>query len=118
MALLWPVAPMDCLPSWVQPHACGIAVPAVQKSCVGWLGCESFACPLQVAILYALHNGLLQGMEVSSINVPLRLSIFVQSLRRQHAPLLREIAATQQLSGEAKSALKHALADISAVFSS
>lgn len=72
----------------------------------------------QVAILYALHNRLLQGMEVSSVNVPLRLSIFVQSLRRQHAPVLREIAATQQLTDEAKAALKHALADISAVFSS
>ena len=88
------------------------------QSYAGWSGCNSSACPLQVAILYALHNGLLQGTEAGSINVPLRLSIFVQSLRRQHAPLLREIAATQQLSEEAKSALEHALADISAVFSS
>ena len=76
-------------------------------------------CPApQVAILYALHNGLLQGMEVSSVNVPLRLSLYVQSLWRQHAPVLREIATTQQLTDEAKLALKHALADISAVFSS
>ena len=72
----------------------------------------------QVAILYALQNGLLRGMEASRINVPLRLSIFVQSLWRQHAPVLREIAATQQLTDEAKAALKHALVDISAVFSS
>lgn len=71
-----------------------------------------------MAILYALQNGLLQGMEASSVNVPLRLSIFVQSLRRQHAPMLRQIASTQQLSEEAKDALKHALADITAVFSS
>ena len=71
-----------------------------------------------MAILYALENGLLQGMEGSSVNVPLRLSIFVQSLRRQHAPMLRQIASTQQLSEEAKEALKHALADITAVFSS
>ena len=81
--------------------------------------CLSQTClALQVAILYALHNGLLQGMEVSSVNMPLRLSIFVQSLWRQHAPVLREIAATQQLTDEARAALKHALADISAVFSS
>lgn len=73
---------------------------------------------LQVAILYALQNGLLQGMEAGSVNVPLRLSIFVQSLRRQHAAVLRGIAATQQLTDEAKLTLKSALADISAVFSS
>lgn len=73
---------------------------------------------MQVAILYALQNGLLQGTEAGSINVPLRLSIFVQSLWRQHAPVLREIAATQQLTDGAKAALEHALVDISAVFSS
>lgn len=72
----------------------------------------------QVAILYALHNGLLQGMDAKSVNVPLRLSILVQSLWRQHAPVLREIAATQRLTDEAKAVLEHALADISAVFSS
>jgi len=71
---------------------------------------------VQVAILFALHNGFFRNLDVSPSNVPLRLSIFVQSLRRQHPEVLRNIASTQQLTEEAKAALKQALAEISAVF--
>ena len=94
-------------------HLCYDCLPVIERD-----GDSAAPGVLQVAILYALQNGLLQGMEASSVNVPLRLSIFVQSLRRQHAPMLRQIASSQQLSDEAKETLKHALAEISAVFSS
>ena len=68
----------------------------------------------QVAILYALHNGFFRGVSLSS--VPLRQSIFVQSLRRKRPHVLREIAATQQLSEEAKAELQKALEETSAAF--
>ena len=68
----------------------------------------------QVAILYALHAGFFRG--VSPASVALRQSIFVQSLRRKRPRVLREIAATQQLSEEAKEALSATLEETSAAF--
>ncbi|KAK9915373.1 hypothetical protein WJX75_008150 [Coccomyxa subellipsoidea] len=69
----------------------------------------------QVAILYALQSGFFQ--DVSPSSVPLRQSIFIQSLRRSNPGVLRDIAATQQLTDDARAALGHALEEISAAFS-
>ena len=68
----------------------------------------------QVAILYALHAGFFAGVSPSS--VPLRQSILVHSLRRNYPGVLRDIAATQHLSDEAKAALRQAVEETSAAF--
>ena len=70
--------------------------------------------PGQVAILFALHNGFFA--DVSPSSVALRQSIFVQSLRRKRPGVLRDIAATQRLSDEAKEALRQALEETNAAF--
>jgi F0F1-type ATP synthase alpha subunit len=74
-----------------------------------------WGCTIQVAILYALQSGFFQ--DVSPSSVPLRQSIFIQSLRRSNPGVLRDIAATQQLTDDARAALGHALEEISAAFS-
>lgn len=68
-----------------------------------------------MAILYALQHEFFRN--VSPTNVALRQSIYVQSLRRKRPTVLHEIAATQQLTEEAKAALDIALEEISAAFS-
>ncbi|CAL8468619.1 g8159 [Coccomyxa elongata] len=69
----------------------------------------------QVATLYALQSGFFR--DVSPSNVPLRQSIFIQSLRRSKPGVLRDIASTQQLTDEARAGLGDALEEISAAFS-